>query len=134
MHNLEVPGNALLKWFNDNRMKANPGKYHLLLSVSDYSKIAIGNKIISSSKCKKLFEIIIGNNLNFKEHIEFLLFFIYLLFFYLFIHLSIFFFYWLKISNILKMNFAKPAWALHLSLFVFSSCVDVSQLETKYLH
>ena len=73
-------------------MKANPGKYHLLLSVSDYSKIAIGNKIISSSKCKKLFEIIIGNNLNFKEHIEFLLFFIYLFFFYLFIHLSIFFF------------------------------------------
>ena len=72
-------------------MKANPGKYHLLLYVTDYSKTAIGNKIISSSKCKKLFEIIIGNNLNFKEHIEFLLFFIYLFSVYLFIHLFFFF-------------------------------------------
>ena len=51
-------------------MKGNPGKYHLLLSGSDPSKITIGNKIISSSKCKKLLGIKIGNNLNFKEHIE----------------------------------------------------------------
>ena len=53
IHNLEVLGNTLLKWFNDNNMKANPGKYHLPLSGSDSSKIIIGNKIISSSKCKK---------------------------------------------------------------------------------
>ena len=29
-HNLEILGNTLLKWFNDNSMRANPGKYHLL--------------------------------------------------------------------------------------------------------
>ena len=50
-------------------MKANPGKYHLLLSGSASSKIAIGNKTISSSKCEKLLGIKI-DNLNFKEHIE----------------------------------------------------------------
>ena len=70
IHNLEVLGNTLLKWFNDNNMKANPGKYHLPLSGSDSSKIIIGNKIISSSKCKKPLWIKIDNNLNFKEHIS----------------------------------------------------------------
>ena len=61
---------TLLKWFNDNSMKANPGKCHLLLSGSDSSKIAIGNKTISSGKFEKPLGIKIGNNLNFKEHIE----------------------------------------------------------------
>ena len=49
-------------------MKANPGKYHLLLSGKDSSKVAIENKAISSSKCEKLVGIKIVNNLNFKEH------------------------------------------------------------------
>ena len=70
IYDLENLGNTLLKWFNDNSMKANPGKYHLLLSGSDSSKITIGNKTISSSKCEKLLGIKIDNNLNFKEHIE----------------------------------------------------------------
>ena len=66
IHNLEVLGNTLLKWFNDNSMKANPGKYHLL-SGSDSSKITIGNKTISSRKCEKHLGIKIDNNLNFKN-------------------------------------------------------------------
>ena len=44
IHDLEVLGNTFLKWFHDNSMKANPGKYHLLLSGSDSSKITIGKK------------------------------------------------------------------------------------------
>ena len=51
-------------------MKVNPGKYHLLLSDNDASKIAIGNKTISNTIYKKLLEIKIDNTLNFKEHIE----------------------------------------------------------------
>ena len=51
-------------------MKSNPGKYHLFLSANDSSKIRIGNKTISSSKCEKILVIKIDNNLNFKEHIE----------------------------------------------------------------
>ena len=58
-------------WFNDNSMEANSGKYYLLLSGSDSSKITIGNKTISSSKCGKLLGIKIDHNLNFKEHIAF---------------------------------------------------------------
>ena len=55
IHNLEVLGNTLLNWFSDNSMKANPGKYHLLLSGNDSSKITIGNETDSSSKCEKTF-------------------------------------------------------------------------------
>ena len=35
--NLPVLENTLLNWLNDNSMKANPGKYHLLLSGNDFS-------------------------------------------------------------------------------------------------
>ena len=58
-----------MNWFNDNSMKANHGKYHLL-SGNDSIKITIGSKIISSSKCEKLLGIKIDNNLNFEKHIE----------------------------------------------------------------
>ena len=34
IHNLEVSGNTLLKWFNDNSMKANPGKYQSYLIMT----------------------------------------------------------------------------------------------------
>ena len=53
-------------------MKANPGKYHLLLSGNDSNKIIIGNEIIPVVNAKKLLGIRIANNLNFKEHIEYL--------------------------------------------------------------
>ena len=68
-NNLEGLGNTLLNWFNNNSMKANPGKYHLLLSGNDSRKITIGNKKISSHKFEKLLGIKIDNNLNYKEHI-----------------------------------------------------------------
>ena len=70
IHNLEFLGNTLLKRFNDNSMKTYPGYYQFILSRSDSSKITIGNKTISCSKYKKLLESKMGNNLNFKEHIE----------------------------------------------------------------
>ena len=62
--------NALLNCFNDNSMKANPGKYHFPLSGNDFSKNTVGNKIIVSSKCEKLLGIKINNNLKFKKQIE----------------------------------------------------------------
>ena len=73
LHMLQITSRfyeTLLKWFIDNSMKSNPGKYHLFLSANDSSKIRIGNKTISSSKCEKILVIKIDNNLNFKEHIE----------------------------------------------------------------
>ena len=53
-NNLEGLGNALLNWFNNNSMKANPGKYHLLSSGNDSRKITIGNKkfpVTNSKNC-----------------------------------------------------------------------------------
>ena len=47
---------TVLHWFNDNSMKANPVKYHLLLSGNDPNKITIGNKTVSRSKCEKTFK------------------------------------------------------------------------------
>ena len=49
MHNVEVL-NTHLNRFNGNGMKANPGKYYILLSCIDSTKITIRNKTISSSK------------------------------------------------------------------------------------
>ena len=68
-NNLEVLGNTPLNWVNDNRMKANPGKYRLLLSRNDSSKITVGNETISSSKCKKLLGIK-SDNLCVKKQIK----------------------------------------------------------------
>ena len=64
IHNLEVLGNTLLNWFNDNSIRANPGKYHFFISGNESSKITIGNEIISSSKCEKL----LGIKLTETEH------------------------------------------------------------------
>ena len=69
IHNFEFLQNTLLNWFI-NGMKANPGKYHLILSGNDSSKITVGNETISSSKFEKLWGIKIDSYLNFKEHIE----------------------------------------------------------------
>ena len=53
-HNLDVLGNTLLNWSNEDSIKANPGKYHFLLSGNDSSKITVGNEKISGSKSEKL--------------------------------------------------------------------------------
>lgn len=41
LHNLEHLRNTILKWLNENSMIVYPGKYHLLVSCSDSSKIKI---------------------------------------------------------------------------------------------
>ena len=48
---LENAAETLLQWFKDNRMKANPNKYHLLINITKESfQIKIGNKTVSNSK------------------------------------------------------------------------------------
>ena len=53
---LENAAKTLRQWFKDNnRMKANSDKYHLLINNNKESfQITIGNKIASNSKCGKL--------------------------------------------------------------------------------
>ena len=53
---LENAAQTLLQWLKDNRMKANPDKYHLLINNTKESfQIKIGNETVSNSKCEKLF-------------------------------------------------------------------------------
>ena len=68
---LENAAETLLQWFKDNRMKANPDKYHLLINNTKESfQIKIGNETVSNSKYEKLLEVKIDHELNFNEHVS----------------------------------------------------------------
>ena len=54
-----------------NRLKPNPGKWHLLLSdKSTDHVIKIGNKDISNSKEEKILGVYFDNKLNFNTHLK----------------------------------------------------------------
>ena len=59
----------LFKWFNDNQMKANPEKCHLLLNSSSTWTITLEGNDILNSKCEKLLGVNFDCGLSFKEHI-----------------------------------------------------------------
>ena len=68
---LEEDSTILLNWIANNAMKANPDKFHLLLSKSE-GNISInidGNQILNS-KSEKLLGITIDNKLTFDEHVS----------------------------------------------------------------
>ena len=62
----------MLKWFQDNQMMANPGKFQfMILSKNTINKlIVIDNKTIESSKSVKVLGLTIDNKLNFGIHIN----------------------------------------------------------------
>ena len=66
--NLENISAKLLTWFTNNRMKANPDKYHFLLTGGNEQTIYINEVAINSSKEEKLLGITIDNKLNFHTH------------------------------------------------------------------
>ena len=50
---LENDSKTLLEWFGNNSLKANPDKFHLILSNSDEDKLAkIQQFEIYNSKCE----------------------------------------------------------------------------------
>ena len=57
------------KWFIDNYLKANPDKYHLLLSETSETQLIVKNVPIASS-CEKLLGIKIDHKLSFEPHVE----------------------------------------------------------------
>ena len=68
---LENAAETLLQWCKDNRMKANPDKYHLLIKNTKESfQIKIGNETVSNSKYEKLLGVKIDHELNFNEHVS----------------------------------------------------------------
>ena len=68
---LESAAETLLQWFKDNRMKANPDKYHLLINNTKKSfEIKIGKERVSNSKYEKLLGVKVDHELNFNKHVS----------------------------------------------------------------
>ena len=68
---LEGDSKTPLECVANNALKANPDKFHLLLSESDISKsINVDQFQIFNSNHEKLLGIIIDNNLNSNEHVS----------------------------------------------------------------
>ena len=69
---IEKEAEILINWIRNNGQKANPGKFHLILSDSGQTHSV--NKIdtfnIESSNCKRLLGIKIDSKLNFDEHVS----------------------------------------------------------------
>ena len=66
---LETATKNLLQWFKDNIMKANPDKYHLLISNLKESFLTnIGNETISNNNYEKLLGVKVDHELNINEH------------------------------------------------------------------
>ena len=56
--NLKIEVKSLFKWFSDNQMKANPERYHLLISSTSQREIKVDNKLRLNAHvenlCKKV--------------------------------------------------------------------------------
>ena len=68
--NLEQASDILPKWFQDNYLKTNPDKYHVLLSKASETQLIVKNVPIASSCCEKLLGIKIDHKLSFEPHVE----------------------------------------------------------------
>lgn len=111
---LEKTSGTSLALFKNNRMKANPDKYHILVNSKDQTYlIKVGNKIITKIQCEDLLGIKIYIELNFdsmsnhcvnlkNKHI---------------IKSDIYYELWTKTVN--------HEWICFISFFIFSGCLDV---------
>ena len=69
-NNLEQSSTILFKWLNNNYMKVNTGKSHLLLSRNSRATPTIDNSEIVSEDEQVLLGITIDSNLTFENHIR----------------------------------------------------------------
>ena len=60
----------LFQWFENNHLKANPGKSHLLLSSKSSIEMFIDDQKIQSSTSETLLGVTIDSELNFEEHLS----------------------------------------------------------------
>ena len=67
---LEKDSKVLLEWVSNNVLKANPDKFHLILSDPNPNfSIQVDQYSISNSNNEKLLGVIIDNKLSFNEHV-----------------------------------------------------------------
>ena len=69
VNNLEFSSSIIFKWLNDNYMKVNTGKGHLLVYGNVRVMATIDNNYIESGKGQMFLGITIGCNLTFENHI-----------------------------------------------------------------
>ena len=71
IHRLEQDSIILFQWYENNYLKANPDKWHLLLSQTGQElSMNIGNEMISNSENEKLLGITFDNKLYFDIHVK----------------------------------------------------------------
>ena len=70
VNNLEQSSTILFEWLNNNYLKANTGKSHLLLSGNSRAMTTIDNSYIESEDEKVLLGITTDSNLTFENHIN----------------------------------------------------------------
>ena len=70
VNNLEYSSSILFKWLNDNYVKLNTGKSHLVVSGNVRATAKIDNNYIESEKEQVLLGITIDSNLTFENHIN----------------------------------------------------------------
>ena len=70
---LEEDSKVLLEWVSNNVLKANPDKFHLLLSNPNPNlSVKVDQYQIQNSNYEKLLGVIIDNKLTFNEHVTWL--------------------------------------------------------------
>ena len=70
VNNLEQSSTILFEWLNNNYMKVNTGKSHLLLSGNSRATATIDNSYIESEDEQVLLGITTDSNLTFENHIN----------------------------------------------------------------
>ena len=67
---LVVKANDIFQWFNENVIKVNPDKYHLLITTNEERNISIGEEKIQNRKSEKLLRVTLDNKLSFTDHVH----------------------------------------------------------------
>ena len=68
--NIKGASDNFFNWLEQNAMKGNSDKCHLLVSTKNKITTTIAGSSISNSESKKLLGVIIDANLNFSEHVS----------------------------------------------------------------
>ena len=66
---LEQTSKALFEWFENNLLKSNADKCHLLVSSSDVVNLRLSEYDIKNSECEKLLGVKFDNKITFEKHI-----------------------------------------------------------------
>ena len=67
---IEQTSKPLFEWFENNLLKSNADKCHLLVSSSDAVNLTVSEYDIKNSKCEKLLGVKFDNKLTFEKHIS----------------------------------------------------------------